>query len=729
MASNEEAQRLKKSGVTLPKSPDQARKEADNIKTSVTNRDLAGSMRKMSSNLQLALPKIREPMSILNDKGIPYDYSDPKELKEIRRWSRLFYATHDLVPLLVDIYSKFPTSGISLECKDPKIREFYEDMFFNTLEYDTFLQEIGREFFTVGECTTLGHFDDLLGVWSREEILNPDQLIVTRPLFQNRERILLDVEPLVDGLRPENNELDTPSSIQAERAYEYKMLQKHYPEIIEAANRGEGLELSDALVSRMVNRTSYWDLRGTPHMLRSFKTLMMEESLNAAQDAVADRLYSPFILAKLGVQNMGDGQPWIPTATEIERVRDDLQNALSADFRLMAYHFGLDITSVFGRETVPRFDSDYNRIDEKLLQAWGIGKSLISGGSGGPYASSALNREFVTQMMSSFQKYVERHMRKRMEVIAEAQGHYDYEVKGGIRKPIMQEMVQEDPETGERRIVEVPKLLIPEVKFSTLNLRDEAQERQFLQSLKGMGVPISDQSLAVNIPISFDEELEKSSDELVKKQIAQAQSMVKARKLLEDAGLPIPPEVAGFFATASEIGLQQQQMETLSEGLPESLLTEGLVEPEGPDSTDGASTRLTPEEPEDGLLEGLPRNQTRPPESDLGRPGMPRTTSLSRRPVPKDYRSALTREDVVKRVAGMSSISLEDFVNDNDLLDVFGIGQYQSDYLVDLPLFIDWLTNDCDVDEVPGGYVESYESLREALRQYGEEYQGEVTWN
>ena len=243
-------------------------------------------------------------------------------------------------------------------------------------------------------------------------------------------------------------------------------LVRYYPEIIQAASQNDGLDISDALISRIVNRSSPWAKRGTPHLLRSFRTLMTEESLMAAQDAVADRLYSPLVLATLGIEDMGDGEPWIPDQSELDDARDDLQSALAADFRLMVHNFGLKVENVFGRESVPNLDGDFDRVQSKLLQAWGIGAALISGGDGGAYASSALNREFVTQMMVGFQNSLRRHIIKRAEVIAEAQGHYDYDLKGGQRVPIYREIVETDPETGEEYIRKVPKLLIPDVKFS-----------------------------------------------------------------------------------------------------------------------------------------------------------------------------------------------------------------------------------------------------------------------
>jgi len=301
--------------------------------------------------------------------------------------------------------------------------------------------------------------------------------------------------------------------------------------------------------------------RGTPHLLRSFRTLMTEESLMAAQDAVADRLYSPLVLATLGIEDMGDGEPWIPDQSELDDARDDLQSALAADFRLMVHNFGLKVENVFGRESVPNLDGDFDRVQSKLLQAWGIGEALISGGTGGAYASSALNREFVTQMMVGFQNALRRHIIKRAEVIAEAQGHYDYDLKGGVRTPIYREIVEVDPETGEEYIRKVPKLLIPDIKFSTLNLRDEAQERAFISQLKAMGVPVSDKTLAVNIDMEFDQELERQAEESVAKLMATAQAMKKVQDLCDEQNLPYPPELAQHLMSTLQLRQGKTQTE------------------------------------------------------------------------------------------------------------------------------------------------------------------------
>jgi hypothetical protein len=88
----------------------------------------------------------------------------------------------------------------------------------------------------------------------------------------------------------------------------------------------------------------------------------------------------------------------------LDSVRDDFDIALSSDFRLMVHHFGLEVTSVFGREQMPRLGDDFDRIEKRLMQVFGVNPSLLSAGSGGqPYASSALQAEFLNQILKTFQ--------------------------------------------------------------------------------------------------------------------------------------------------------------------------------------------------------------------------------------------------------------------------------------------------------------------------------------
>lgn len=583
-------------GYTLPTTGTFARLEARKVvsdlegargsATDIANRAAVSDMRRtrlensrasvgggfgvrQAANVQMVMPKIRQPLASLMDKGIPFNVQDPKELIELRRWCRLFCATHPLVPLLVEMYSRFPVTGLEFSSKDPKVEQFYTQMFLDDLHYEEFLPDgLLREYFTVGEVSSFSHFNEELGTWASEEILNPDMVRVSKSLFVEEERVQLLVKDMVEQLRDGGEKAaneESPSE-RLERNWEYQQLVKNYPEIIKAAQQDDGLDISEALVSRLVDKAAWWDVRGTPRLLRSFRTLMMEESLHAAEDAICDRMYSPLLMATLGIgaESMGDGESaWIPDAQALDDVRDDIQSALAGDLRVIVHNMGLNITSVLGRESLPRFDADYDRVDAKLLQTWGVGEALVAGGSGagGTYASSAINREVCENLMQGAQNKVKRHMRKKMEVIAESQEHWDYDLKGGVRVPIYREIEQYNDETGEKEIVRIPKPLIPDVEFATLNLRDEATERAFVSELKSLGVPISDGRLAINCPIDFEQELETQAAETYAKGMAQAQVMDKLQKKLDADGLPYPAELVEFLQATLTIRAQLAQTE------------------------------------------------------------------------------------------------------------------------------------------------------------------------
>lgn len=616
-----EMRRLRQAGYTLPNSAPRARLEAKRIGDQVRdngslNRMMAADFRRRraanlrtGANVQMAIPKMRTPLGSLEDKNVPFNIEDRRELEECRRWARAFYVTHDLVPLLIDIYARFPLVGLEFKSTDSLIEKFYTQMFLDDLDYENFLPDsLGREYYIAGEVTAMAHFNESLGIWSSEEVLNPDFVRVSKSLFVQEERVQLMVKQLVEGLRdgPQSGDPDAETrSEREERLYEYRQLVRLHPEIIRAAQQEDGLDISPALWSRLVNRSAPWHDYGTPFLLRSFRSLLMEESLNAAQDAVADRLYSPMIVATLGLEDMGDGLPWIPMQSDLDDLRDDMQTSFMADFKLICHHMGLKVENVFGRESVPRFDQDYERIDLKLMQAWGIGSALIMGGTGagGTYASSALNREVCELLMRSYQKKVIRHIIKRMEVVAEAQEHYAYEKKGGYRRPLYREVVQVNEETGEEEIVRVPQLLIPKVEFASLNLRDETQERAFLMQLKEAGVPISDKSLAINTPLDFEQELPRGADETVDKLVAQAEAMGKAQQICDAKNLPYPAELAQYLSATL----------VLREQLAQTKLIEGQQQMQDTQQAQmGAAGAM-------GVLPGVP--PAPPPEDEEGEEG------------------------------------------------------------------------------------------------------------
>jgi hypothetical protein len=691
----QDAMRKLRTGMALPNNPRRAIEKIQSVERSMrdgsavrtamsaaSSGERRGPRIQRASSMQIALEKPRGPLDRFTQSSIPHEINDQEERMKIRDLCRTYYKIHNLVPLLIDIYCRFPIQGMTIEHDDPDLKQFYEQLFFDDLEYESFLIDFGREFFTIGEVNSLASFSELLGIWEGEQIINPDDLTVSQSPFSKEQRYHLrvpeDIKQIIERRQP--------------RA-DYEMLKREYPEIIDAAKNedrgllddswtGPGLEISNVLLSRLVNKTAAWDLYGTPHMLRVFQNLNLEEGLLAAQKAIADRLYSPLILAKLGSPDLGDGGAWIPSIEELDTFSDLMNQAMSADFRFLTYHYGIEIESVFGRENVPNLDNDFDRIERKILQAWGIGESLISGSSNGSYASSALNSELVNQLMSSYQKFVQKHFKKRCEVVAEAQGHFAYDVRGGTRYPIIEEYIEVDPETGEETVQKRPQLAIPELKFKSITLRDEETERQFLLTLKQSGVPVSDQILMESVDLEFEKEIDKIVEEKADKVIAQQELQQKLIKVLQERGLPLPPELlltvnqqttpappqvpgmpspgVGQDITTpvntpdvapDPMGAQAAQMNGMTLPVMDPSM-QGMPAPGGPGGAPMAPTAgVVPQAPQSpGTPGALPQNQIaqRPEISNNQFQGMPRRSHSSMRHDPSiiGLRSKLTEESV-----------------------------------------------------------------------------------
>jgi len=468
------------------------------------------------------------------------------------------YTTHYLVPSLIDIYTRFPLLDIEFTHQDPKIAEFYQELFFDGLNYEEFLFDLGREHWTVGEAFAMGSWHDGIGAWEDDEIINPNDVIVAKNralrTYQFHIKVPDEIRKLIDTRDP---------------APEYAALMQLYPDVVAWARQDKEIPVSDVLMKQIKFKTNPWSEHGSPILLRAFRMLMLEESLNAAQDAIADRLYSPLILATLGLPDVDEDGPWIPDATELQALRDDLSMAINSDFRLMTYHHGLDIKNAFGREAMPRLDQDFMRVESKVMQVFGIGAELLQGGnSNAPYASGALNRELITQMLTTYQKKIARFIEERMRPVAERQGHYEYRKVGNARIPIMETVLLVNEETGEEYVEERPKLAIPDVKFKSMNLRDEQVERGFIQQLAANGFPVSLKTMAVNIPIDFSEEVEAKTEEKLQTVVAEQRFKKELFERLIALQLPIPPE---YYQEFMAYQMQQENPEMVAQMSPQGI--------------------------------------------------------------------------------------------------------------------------------------------------------------
>jgi hypothetical protein len=588
------------------------------------------------SDIQFATGRPRDPLFYWRQNNLPYDFSQNEELSKVRAFCRLLYQTDPIVGSCVDIFSKFPVIGAHLECKDQRLTEFYEGLFFDEdgLDYEEFLVDMGREYYTAGEAWPFATFNEDLGIWDDEELLNPDDIKVERSPFLKDPRYFIRLPWTIRQI------LTT-----RQPAWEYNKLIQEYPELAAYTAENAFMPVSNILLKQLRFKGDTFNLRGLPLLTRAMRSMLQQEMLNTALDSIADRLYTPLILCKLGASatDLGTSVPWIPTDDDLENFELALDAALAGDFRALIHNFAVDIQPVFGRENMPDLTPDFERIEDRVLQVFGLSRTFLMGAQEGQtYAADALNKQLVEQLMTQYQKYLKKHFRQRAMVVAEAQEHYDYEERNGRRFVVMEEVLEVDEETGERRITEQPKLLVPDLSFAVLNFRDEDTTRQFTEALRASGIPISARTRTRGLGIDLDEERERSQDEAVADIIAQARTRRQAFVELRNEGLPVPPDLMQDFAPFAQqegvppaVAAEQVMIDRMGvqpESLPDLAPTpEDMAQGEMEDQEMG-NAPPEGEGPEPGEEGSMPQ---RPPESDEERDGMPVAAKRKRPGLPK----------------------------------------------------------------------------------------------
>ncbi|MFH8483066.1 hypothetical protein [Streptomyces sp. NPDC018055] len=579
-------------------------------------------------SVSFATARPRDPLFYWRQNNMPFQFDDPAQMQKMRAYCRLVYASHPIVGSCVDIYSKYPLLGMKMSCKDERLTEFYTQHFLTKegLNYNKFLVDVGREYWTVGEAWPLGTFNEALGVWDTEELLNPDDVEVQPSPFLRDPRFLIrlptHMRELIRTRQP---------------SWEYTKLIEAYPELTYYADDNALMPVSNILLQQLKFEADTFNVRGVPLLYRAMRSLMQEEMLNTAVDSIADRLYMPIILAKLGASasDLGTTAPWIPTQDDLADFEEAIDTALAGDFRIILSHFGVEMEAVLGKEDMPDMSGEFDRIEGRILQTFGLSKTMLAGASSGEtYAADALNRDLVTQMLTNYQQMLDAHYRERALVVAEAQEHFDYEERGGKRYVKMEEIFEID-EDGTERIVEQPKLLIPDLQFRTMSLQDEAAQTEFFEALREAGVPISQRTRLHNVQIDLNEEIERSRDEAIELAVAEQETRKGIYIALRDQGLPIPQDLKDDFAPRA---LDESQDPGSMPTPPLRIPIMGL-DPVGSQPTLAPTMQDLQSTPADGgVVEpgSVPEpvdadGGSRPPESDEMRGSMPKASALHSR--------------------------------------------------------------------------------------------------
>jgi hypothetical protein len=486
-----------------------------------------------------------------------------------------------------------------------------------------------------GEAWPFATFNEDLGIWDDEELLAPEDIKAERSPFLREPRYFIKLPQAIREV------LRTRRPV-----WEYEKLVSAYPELIAYVSDNSFMPVSSVLLRQLKFKGDTFNIRGIPLLTRAMRSVLQQEMLNSALDSIADRMYTPLVLFKLGASasDLGTEVPWIPTEDDLGDFQEATDAALAADFRAIFYNFAVETELVFGREQMPDLTADFERIEDRILQTFGLSRTFLTGaGAGETYAADALNKELISQLMTRYQKILRRHYRQRALIVAEAQEHYDYDLRNGQRYVRIEEVLETDEETGEQKIVEQPKLLIPELNFPVMDFRNEDSVRALIEGLHMSGVAISRRTRMRGLPVDLDEEAEACQAEAIQMAVMEQETRKGIYRALRDQGLPVPDDLkqdftalpvqnqdpsAAVMARTPQLG----QDPTLGDLLPNMAPTPEDLAMVPPDQDPPGM----PPPPEGGAPGGVPQPPGQgipqvPPESNEQRPGMPTAAALFRR--------------------------------------------------------------------------------------------------
>lgn len=542
----------------------------------------AGKLNK-TGNVTAVQQKMNDPLSAnmfmdmygLGQQFYNQDINTSKEYREyLQALCRLYYDIHPTVGGCVDVFATLPIQGMDIKCsKDASYENFFKDVFLNQLDYDTKLREIGKEFFTIGECFTLSEWDDDLKIYVDEDVVHPSNFNVSRVPLTNE---------IIFELLPSDEMKRLVTTQQPKEAYE--LFKKSYGNIFNDITTGQNIPISSDRIDHLVRKSTASDLRGTPLLKRAIRWLQYEDRIDAAMKAVADRLYAPLTVFQIGMPDIGDGESWIPTPDKIEEFREELDSALVADFRAIITPYNITANEIVGGKNFNTFKSDRDMIDEKIYQSFGLSADIFKNDGTSTYASTAIRMELASQVLSTYQRDIINHYKRRAEVVARENEFYDYEIVGEKRKIIEDEMTIIG-ESGKPEVIKQPRLLVPQLTFRSVNFRDENAQKAYLLSLRDAGVPIPTSELLVNVDLAWDDLLERDKKEKIEKSLYEAKTIKAIAKACVDQNLPIPADIVAAMAASQLTDELKEMLEDKQDSLG-TVIGDGNI-PE-PDVTDMA---------------------------------------------------------------------------------------------------------------------------------------------
>lgn len=446
----------------------------------------------------------------------PINWQLPSKRIEQYQWARFFYENEPKVASAIDFYSEFPMSDWDHECKDRKVK-IYFDNFKKNLHLTKWCKLISHEIHLLGDCFPMCEIDcphchghgklgsEICehegGTVRRIVILNPDYVeVFTSPL---------NPEPIV-ALRPDE---ELVNMVQRK----IPGFERLHPDVIKLVSSGQPIRLDNRNVSHLKYGECGYSRFGVGMIRRLFPILSYKTKLMVAQWIVAERLIIPIKIVKVG----SDERPAGPA--DIAAVQAQLAStANDPNLTIVTHHaFELDWAGANGK--ILTLSNEFEFINQEILDGLMINNALLNG-EGPTFGNASVGIEAMIQRLKTFRKQISDWIEEFI---------YLPEAK-------RQGFVDKNPETDEEEYI------VPKIKWHKMHLRDEQQQRTFTMQLYEKGL-LSAQTVLETFEFDPDQEIERKRYDAV-------QMMALGKGFGAEGGPGGGPGAAGGMPPLGDIG-------------------------------------------------------------------------------------------------------------------------------------------------------------------------------
>jgi hypothetical protein len=417
---------------------------------------------------------------------------------------RPFYDTEAIPAAVIDLYAALPITGYEIECENPHVRKFMQDMV-KRLKLRELLQGVALEYFKIGDVFVMGELDEEHKTWKRFVVLNPDQIEVRRnPLAD---------EPVVEMIPDE----DIKRIVYDRQPPElYKYFVQFLPDVVRAVKDGKNVPIDPAHISHFKHMPTPYGVYGTPLLKRIFKTLMYKEMIRRAQFVIAERYVTPLKIFKLGTID----EP--PTQEDIDMMQSQLDAVLNDPSLVLVttQRLTADWQGISGKTL--QLNGEYDFLEREMIAGLGVSRALLDG-LGPTYSNAAIGANAFLQKLENFRESLKIWVEQKvLKPICELNGFYDI-----------------DPDTDEEFLIPV------EFKWDPLRLQDEASRQQLFMQLRQSNM-LSAKTLLEAVHINPE---------------AEANNLLEERDTIFDANRVMARQIA--ITQGMQMTLQQQMQENM----------------------------------------------------------------------------------------------------------------------------------------------------------------------